>query len=93
MSANTGLLFFRRRGAKIPDSFCAVGEGRKLFAFGDDDYVFKILIARSVGTTLLANRPGGEAGGGGARFGVLMSVYDAPVVLGWSREPERDGEQ
>lgn len=69
----------------IPDGFSAIREGRKHFAFGDDDYVFKILVGRAVGTTLLANRAGGESDG---CLGVLVSPCDRRIIKALSRYSE-----
>ena len=60
----------------IPDGFNAVGEGRKHFTFGDDYYVFKILVGRAVDTTLFANRAGGVPGG----CLVLVSPCDRSTI-------------
>ena len=75
------LLVLRIRAAMIPDGFSAVREGRKLFAFAHDDYVFKMLVGRPVGTTLLANRAGGVSGG----CLVLVSPGDPSITEVLSR--------
>ena len=65
----------------IPDGFSAVREGRKDFPFTDDDYVFKILVGRAVGPTLLANRAGGVSSVGL----VLVSPCDRSIIEALSR--------
>ena len=73
----------------IPDGFSAIREGRTDFPFSDDDYVFKILVGRAVGTTLLANRAGGVSGG---CLVVLVSPCDRSIIEALSRWGEPGGD-
>lgn len=87
----TILLVLRTRRARIPDRFSAVRERRKNLALADDDYVFKIFVARAVGTTFFTNGAGGKPGGG-AGFRVLCRG-DWTIVYANGRKDERGGEQ